>query len=201
MDLRIYSLEEEDFAKVIELGEEVHGKNYLTHSGLGKILRRSCSQGRCCSYVLYDRPRNKGGRLVGFRLTYAPGQWEIDEWCTPDEWGVDPEKVCYFKSNTLHPDYRGIGMGLHLLDVSKQTVRQLGGTAGVTHIWLDSPSKGAFRYFTKAGGKTIWIWPNRWTSDLELEGYECVVCCANDEVNPCTCPAAEMILHFGEQDE
>lgn len=201
MDLRIYPLSEEDFDKIIELGDRVHGEHYLSHETLTKILRKSHAKGRCCSYVVYDRPRNKNGKLVGFRLTYAPGQWEPDDWCSVEDWGIDPTKVCYFKSNTIDPDYRGQGIGPLLLDMSIQTVKGMGGEAGVTHIWLKSPGNSAFKYFSKTGAETLWVWPGRWYNDLEREGYQCVVCCQDGEVNPCECPAAEMILRFGEQDE
>jgi len=197
LHLRLYPLSEEDFDAIIELGDSVHGENYLDHPKLEQILQKSYSGQKCCSYVMYEGARGQG-KLIAFRLTYAPGQWEIDEWCTPEEWGVDPAKVCYFKSNTLHPDYRGKGLGLHLLEISKDAVRSLGAEAGVTHIWIASPSRGAFRYFAKAGGKIVWIWPDRWAKEKD---YRCVVCCKDGQDSPCGCDAAEMILHFGEQDE
>ncbi len=195
MDLRLYALREDDFDSIIALGDKVHGEGYLTHTSLEDIYRRSCSRGKCCSYVMYDRPRDKG-KLVGFRLTYAPGQWGVDEWCSPSSWGIDPEKVCYFKSNTIDPEYQGKGIGSHLLNVSTQVVQGLGGEAGVAHIWLGSPGNSAFRYFVKNGAKLIWIWPNRWTKSLVEKGSKCSRC-----GDRCNCSAAEMILHFGGQDQ
>lgn len=197
MDLRIYSLREDDFDKVIELGNTVHGKNYLDTAGLVGVLNRSLSQGLCCSYVMYDKSR-KEGKLIGFRLTYAPGLWTPDEWCSVDSWGVDPDKICYFKSNTIHEDYRGQGIGPVLLNTSIETVKKMGAVAGVTHIWLESPSNSAYKYFSKTGAELLWVWPGRWKDDLEKDGYRCVVCCADDQARPCSCTAAEMILHFGE---
>jgi len=199
-DLQLYSLREDDYDAIIELGAAVHGKNYLTHQSLEQIHRKSCSRGKCCSYVMYDGAREQGN-LAAFRLTYAPGQWEVDEWCTPDAWEVEPEKVCYFKSNTVASDYRGQGLGPHLLDVSMQTAKALGAEAGITHIWLSSPGKSAFRYFRRAGGELLWIWPGRWKDDWQKDGYICAYCCRHGAIQPCQCFAAEMILHFGEQDE
>ncbi len=189
MDLRLYDLKEDDFDEIIRLGTAVMGPNYVTSSSLEEIYRSSCSQGRCCSKVMYDSPRGKG-KLIGFRLTYAPGNWEIDEWCSPDEWGIEPDKVCYLKSNTIDQDYRRKGIGSLLLDLSIQTACQMGAEAGVAHIWMGSPGNSAFRYFVKNGAQLVWVWPNRWAPNL----------CPNTCEGPCHCSGAEMIIHFGEQD-
>ncbi len=192
MDLRLYDLREDDFDGIIRLGNKVHGEDYVNHASLEKIHRQSCGRGLCCSKVMYDKPRGVGD-LIGFRLTYAPGAWDIDEWCSPDEWGAPPEKVCYFKSNTLDSDYRRQGIGSVLLDVSIQTAQRLGAVAGAAHIWMQSPGASAYRYFTKNGGQLIWVWPARWNEENEKEGYSCSRCGTD-----CQCDAAEMILHFGE---
>jgi hypothetical protein len=165
MDLRLYTLREDDYDRIIELGGSVHGANYLDHRNLDKIYRKSCSRGLCCSYVMYDGFREQK-QLVGFRLTYAPGTWEIDKWCSVEDWGVPPEKVCYFKSNTLDEKYR----------------------------WMESPGNSACRYFTKAGGQALWVWPSRWNEDCTNDGYDCIHCGTD-----CHCTATEMILYFGEQ--
>jgi GNAT superfamily N-acetyltransferase len=193
MDLRFYDLREDDFDDIIRLGIAVHGDNYVGHAMLDKIYRESCSLGLCCSKVVYTGPR-KRGQLVGFRLTYAPGQWEIDEWCSTKKWRVPPEKVCYFKSNTVDADYRCQGIGAALLELSIATVKQMGAVAGITHIWMRSPGNSAYRYFRKAGGKDVRVWPARWVDDYEAFGYECSHCGKD-----CDCPGTEMILFFGEQ--
>lgn len=192
MDLRLYDLQKDDFDEIIRLGNTVHGDNYINYQALEKIYQLSFSEEHCCSKVMYDKPRGKG-TLIGFRLTYAPGKWEIDKWCSPEDWGTDPGKVCYFKSNTIDADYRGLGIGSHLLDVSIQAVKRQGAIAGVTHIWMQSPGKGAFRYFTKNGGQLIWVWPDRWNEDCSTYGYNCSHCGTD-----CHCEGAEMILYFGE---
>jgi GNAT superfamily N-acetyltransferase len=125
--------------------------------------------------------------------------WIPNEWCSTEGWRAPPEKVCYFKSNTLHPDYQGKGIGPVLLNVSIESVKRMGAVAGVTHIWIESPSKSAYKYFAKTGAETLWIWPGRWKDDLENEGYQCAVCCADGQVRACSCNAAEMILYFGEE--
>lgn len=195
MDLRLYPLREEDFESIIELGAKVHGENYLDLSTLQSICEKSYVGDRSCSYVMYDKPRDLG-KLVGFRLTYAPGKWDIDQWCSPEEWGVDPSKVCYFKSNTIDSEYRGTGIGSHLLQVSIQAAQSIGAVAGATHIWMQSPGNSAYKYFVRNGGKLIWVWPGRWENDYETSGYICINCGVN-----CRCDAAEMILYFGETNE
>ncbi len=200
MDLNLYDLREDDFTNIIKLGEKVHGVNYLNAAALEDIYRRSCVKGLCCSKVIYDGNREKES-LVGFRLTYAPGTWEIDEWCSPKKWEVSPEKICYFKSGTLASNYRGQGIGGDLLRISVAVARRQGAEAGVTHIWMQSPHNSAYKYFSKAGGQLIRSWPYRWVEDLEKSGYKCIVCCKDGTERACNCDGAEMILYFGEENE
>lgn len=191
-EMQIYTLEEEDFSKIIKLGNKVHGKNYLDEEAIEKTLSKSLSKGFNCSYVAYDTER--GGKLIGFRLTYAPGNWEIDKWCTQNLWGVPPEKICYLKCNTIEADYRRQGVGSKLLSKSIEAVKKMGGVAAVTHIWMESPGRGAMKYFAKAGGRFVRLHPNRWLEDCIISNYRCV-----HHGDYCTCSAAEMILYFGEQ--
>lgn len=191
--MRIYTLAEEDFPQIIKLGGRVHGKNYLDTAAIEKIFSKGLSKGLNCNYVAYDGERRD--KLIGFRLTYAPGNWEIDKWCTPETWKVLPGKACYFKSNTLEADYRGQGIGTKLLNASIETVKKMEGVAGVTHIWMESPGGSAMKYFAKAGGQFIKLHQNRWLEDCILSNYLCV-----HHGNCCTCSAAEMILYFGEQE-
>ena len=146
----------------------------------------SFRDGLNASFVAYDE-----ARLVGFRLTYAAGNWPIDEWCTPDEWGHDVDKVCYFKCNTVDEDYRGKGLGGKLLRQSVSVAKQQGSTAGLSHIWLQSPGNSAYRYMTRAGGVMIKKHPDRWLQNSLEDGYYCVICHGE-----CHCEAAEMILEF-----
>jgi len=192
MDLRLYTLEEDDFPRILALGNKIYGDNYLSIPALETTFIKSKIKKRCCSFVLYDGVRAKNN-LVGFRLTYAPGNWEADAWCSPESWGVPIEKLCYFKTNTVDPHYQGKGLGSYLLDASKCATRSLGAVAGIAHIWLQSPNNSAFKYFTKNGGELIAVWQNKWTEDARVKGTICSVCGQH-----CVCSAAEMILHFGE---
>lgn len=189
--MQIYSLQENDFEKVIALGNKINGSNYLDEYSCEKILRASRSNDVNCSYVAYVDER--GGELAGFRLTYGPGKWDIDEWFCPDKWKVPQEKVCLFKSNMVDEKYRGQGLGPLLLNYSIGAAKQQGAIAGVTHIWMQSPGNSAYKYFTKAGGEIVFIHPDRWHNDFNDFGYVCTICGED-----CHCDGAEMILYFKE---
>lgn len=186
MTIKIAPLTPEYFAAVIALGELVHGENYLNPDYLEAIYKKSQKNGVNCSLIALD-----GDKVVGFRLTYAHGQWPVDQWCTTEEWQVPADSVCYFKSNTLNPEYQGQGLGSKLLNASIQAAKQQGARAGLAHIWLGAPGNSAFKYFEKNGGRLVKTHPNRWTAESHQTGYDCVSCGF-----PCVCEAGEMILYF-----
>lgn len=187
-ELIISPFEEKHFKDVIVLGNLVHGDNYLCDEFIAAIYQLGLKDGLNASLVAYD-----ADKLVGFRLTYACGAWPIDEWCTADDWPHDTDKVCYFKCNTVDESYRGQGIGGILLTRSIEVAKQQGATAGVAHIWMQSPGNSAFRYMTKAGGKVVKIHPDRWLGISLNEGYRCVIC-----KTACHCEAAEMIVDFND---
>lgn len=182
----VKQLSPEDFNNVIELGNKVHGDGYLDDSAIAKIFEQSQSNGYNASYVMYDKER-----LIGFRLSYAPGKWPLDKWCTPDKWPVQKDSVAYFKCNTIHPDYQGQGLGGQLLKTSITTLKQMGAKAGLSHIWMQSPGNASFKYFTKAGGQLIKTHARRWNQDPTIPDYICILCGKD-----CYCDASEMILVF-----
>lgn len=184
--LTIIPFEPEHYADVLKLGNEVHGDNYLSMESLAKMYEISFANDINASFVAYD-----GDKLVGFRLTYAAGRWPIDQWCSPELWGHDADKVCYFKCNTVAEDYRGSGIGGGLLKRSIEMTKKQGCTAGLAHIWMQSPGNSALRYMTRAGGKMIKEHPNRWLETSLNDGYYCIICKGD-----CHCTAAEMILEF-----
>lgn len=174
------------FDGVLSLGNHVHGDNYLDTERLNDLYNRSFKDGVNASWVALS-----AGKVVGFRLTIAAGQWQPDKWCTPEQWGVPQDRVCYFKCNTVDEVCRGKGVGSHLLRLSVEQARQQGSLAGLAHIWLASPGNSAFLYFSKCGGQLVKHHPNKWQHLSINEGYECPVC---DGL--CTCTAAEMLLTF-----
>jgi ribosomal protein S18 acetylase RimI-like enzyme len=178
-------LRENDYEEVKRLSDAVFGLHYLTLEDIDNSYRKSCSKGLSSSFVLCDEDR-----IIGLRLTYAPGNWEIGPGFNPDKWKVPQDKVCYFQTNCIHPDYAGKGLGGELLKRSIEISKQQGAVAGLATIWLNSPHNSAFRYFSKAGGKVINIEQDRW-SKYHTEDIPCGRCGAR-----CECLGAEMILYF-----
>ena len=174
------------FSQVIELGNKVHGDNYLDVVALGSLHKKSFQNSINASVVAL-----KGDILVGFRLTIAPSQWTPDKWCSPSKWKIPIEDVCYFKSNTVDTAYQGRGIGPQMLKRSIKQSRLQGARAGLAHIWLASPNNSAYRYFKKCGGVLIKEHVNKW-QELSIENrYDCPVC-----GKLCTCTAAEMLVKF-----
>jgi ribosomal protein S18 acetylase RimI-like enzyme len=184
-NLQLKNLEPSHFEDVIALGNTVHGDGYLDLDAIQKILDKSIQDNLNCSFVIYDNEK-----LVGFRLTFAPKKWDVDQWCSPNLWAIDKEKVCYFKCNTVDENYRGQKVGRHLLEASIEVTKQMGAVAGVCHTWMQSPGNLAYRYFISCGGELVSKHPNRWFEDGQ-NGYDCIVCGSG-----CHCDAAEMILKF-----
>ncbi|GIU38334.1 GNAT family N-acetyltransferase [Shewanella schlegeliana] len=174
------------FDAVIALGNQVHGDGYLDAKSLAHIVSLGYKKGINSCFVAIEK-----GALLGFRLCYAPGQWPIDKWCSPKLWGIEEECVGYFKCNTVAKDARGKGLGGRLLQASISALTQQGATAGVSHLWQQSPNNAAVKYFTKAGGKLIYEHPNRWNDTEEHPDYVCILCGPN-----CHCVACEMLLTF-----
>ncbi|TDF37538.1 GNAT family N-acetyltransferase [Alteromonadaceae bacterium M269] len=176
----------EHFSAVIELGNQVHGDNYLDQAKCRDYYRRSIANEINASWVAFD-----GELLVGFRITFAAENWKADEWCSPELWQLSKDKICYFKCNTVNPNYQGRGIGSRLLKLSSEDAAKQGSQAGLAHIWLASPGNSAFKYFSKCGGKVIKEHPNKWRQLAIEDGYNCPVC---DVL--CSCVAAEMLLRF-----
>ncbi len=191
--MRVFNLRERDIDKVLELGDLVYGDNYNSRDYYLGSLERSMSGGISCSFVAYDDLTED---LIGFRITDAPGNWEFDEWCSPNLWGVPPEKVCYFKVNTVRPDRQGQGIGSSMIARSIEAVKLQGGVAGVSHIWMQSPGNAAYKCFHRAGGELIKLHLDRWSNAFEEHGTICSV-----DGEDCRCEAAEMIINFNEGED
>lgn len=190
-------LKEKEFDGIVELGNRIFGDNYLTPEELESIHRKSIKEGRNCSFTLTVNEGDGKERLIGFRLTYAPGQW-IDSYpyaLSPEGWGFDPDKVAYMKSNALDEEFRGLGLGRMLLDRAIAATKKLGAEAAVAHIWMNSPGNSAYNYFTRAGGREVKVYPAYW-ENLHGDTVPCIHCGPE-----CVCPAAEMILDFSTHKE
>ncbi|REL30498.1 GNAT family N-acetyltransferase [Thalassotalea euphylliae] len=174
-----------DFAKVIQLANHVHGDGYMNENNIQDWYQKGFKEEINAGFVAYD-----GDKLVGFRITYAAEQWHIDKWCSPQKWQADTAQVCYFKCNTVDENYRGYGIGSELLKLSIAAAKQQGAIAGVSHLWKQSPGNSAVKYFTKCGGELVQSHPDKWREDA-LNGYDCILCGFD-----CHCEAAEMIIYF-----
>lgn len=175
-----------DEAAVIVLANQVHGANYLTEVSFADYLDRGQQDGVNLNWLAFA-----GEQLVGVRLTFAPGRWDIDSYCTPAAWPVPASQMCYFKCAAVDDSIRGAGIGRNLLQRSIAAAQQLGCRAGLAHIWMQSPANSAFAYFSRCGGKLIKEHPGRWHEASVHDGYHCLVC---DGI--CYCTAGEMILPF-----
>lgn len=178
-------LQAADFDEVITLGNLVHGEGYLTAALLEKYYQQGIAGGINAGWVA-----RSGKSLAGFRLAFAAGQWQPDNWCSPELWQLPPEEVAYFKCNTVAPDFQGQGIGGQLLLQSIAALKQQGARAGVAHLWQQSPGNAAVKYFSQHGGVLVKEHPDKWRQD-SLNGYACVLCGFD-----CHCSAAEMILRF-----
>lgn len=173
------------FTAVIALGNQVHGDGYLTDDLIQSYYQQGQKAGHNAGVVALDAQG-----LAGFRLAFAPGQWQPDQWCSPHLWRVPVDQVGYFKCNTVRPDLQGAGIGGALLDLSIQAFIAQGAVAGVAHLWVQSPGNAAVRYFSKHGGQLVKIHQDKWRAD-SLNGYACVRCGFD-----CHCDAAEMLLQL-----
>ena len=70
-----------DSAAVIDLANEVHGDNYLNEDSFQQYLASGTVGDVQLNWIALqdDTP-------LGIRLTLAPGQWPIDDFCSPDAW-------------------------------------------------------------------------------------------------------------------
>lgn len=173
------------FEQVIQLANTVHGDGYLTNESIADWVNRGIHAGINCGYVALLNQQ-----VIGFRITFSANNWPIDQWCSPKLWQVPSEKCCYFKCNTVDQKYRGLGVGKKLLKLSIEAAKQQGATAGIAHLWKQSPNNSAVAYFTHCGGKLVKSHPDKW-NEASKHGYNCILC-----GHDCHCEAAEMIIRF-----
>lgn len=175
-----FEMTPEHLADVVWLANLVHGANYLSNEEAEQFLERGQKNGiNCCFVAFIDE------ELVGFRIAFAPSKWNIDKWCTPELWPAEPDKIGYFKCNTVHEDYRARSIGSNLMRLSMDAIKRQGAAAGICHTWMQSPGNSAYLYITKVGGEQIKLHKGKWA----IEDYHCPVCNGF-----CSCEAAEMLV-------
>ena len=184
----IFELTPQHFSDVIQLANAVHGDNYLNTGLLSVMSQQGIKNGINASFVAVDINE----KLMGYRISFAAGQWQPDSWCSEKLWPVALNDMAYFKSVSVDPSMRGKGIASALLRRSVQALQLQGALAGIAHIWRESPGNAAERYFSQAGAKVLKVHPNRW-QHLSAQGYICP-CCGS----LCCCSAAEMVLMFEE---
>lgn len=175
-----------DEAAVIDLANEVHGENYLTSQTFQHYLAAGTVGDVQLSWLA-----TQNEKILGIRLTLAPQQWPIDDFCTPDAWPIHLDKLCYFKCAAVSERARGLGIGKKLLFCSIDSAKVLGCQGGLAHIWMQSPNNSAYEYFTRCGGEMIKQHGKRWYQASVEDGYYCPIC---DGI--CYCDAGEMLLKF-----
>lgn len=184
--MQLLQLSEDHYSDLISLANQVHGDNYLDTASLQSMHLQGIKHGLNASFVAVDETAT----LVGYRLSFAPGQWQLDQWCSVTLWPVAADRMAYFKSVAVAPSMRGQGVASALLTASARVLVQQGAAAGLAHIWRESPGNAAERYFNYAGGTLLKVHPNRWRH-LSDSGYLCPRCGER-----CSCSAAEMLLQF-----
>ena len=91
------------------------GKNYFNANNFKLQLELSEKENLNASYVLL----NVSKKIIGVRLTYAPGKW-LTKIKTKhlSELNIDPKQIGYFKSLFIHPDHQGKKIGPYLSNQS-----------------------------------------------------------------------------------
>lgn len=187
LDLAVYiaALTPSHHDAVIALANSVHGAGYLSAPRLSHFINQGIKAGINASAVAL-----LNNQVVGYRLSFAPGCWQPDKWCSVAQWPVPLSQLAYFKSVAIAPELQGRGIGQALLKHSIVKLAAQGAVAGVAHLWRESPHNSAVKYFARAGASVVAIHENRW-QHLSAQGYTCPRCQAL-----CCCSAAEMLLTF-----
>jgi GNAT superfamily N-acetyltransferase len=175
------------FPAVINLANQIHGDNYLDLASITQMQQQGIKLGINASFIALNDQQH----IIGYRLSFSAGQWQPDHWCSIALWPVEVAKMAYFKSVGVDASQRGKGVASSLLKQSVNALIAQGASAGLAHIWRESPGNAAQQYFSHAGASLINIHPDRWRHLSETIGYDCPLCGAL-----CRCSAAEMVLPF-----
>lgn len=182
--MMIRELQTSDLAAVKDFTDQWIGENYYQMSELEECLTFSQAQNLNASFVAMD-----GEKLIGVRLTYAPGSWvQKARGITPTEWDSEADRVAYFKSLFIHGDYQKKGIGKKLSDKSISVLKELKAKAIICHSWLESPGNSSQKYLMKMGFSEVAQHPKFW---YPID-YECTRCAPER----CVCTASEMIKYL-----
>lgn len=161
------------------------GVGYFSENELDEAIRKGQKEDLNAGWVAWDQ-----GRVVGVRITYAPGAWiESDSRISPQTWQIEPQKVAYFKSLFIDESYQKQGIGSRLSKRSIEVLKKMQAKAIITHAWVESPANSSRRYLSKMGFKEVNQHKNFW---FNID-YECTRCGGDQR---CVCSAAEMIYYL-----
>jgi len=174
----------QDLVSVKEFTDEFIGMGYFSLRELQEIHTLSCKDELCSSFLAAE-----GEKLLGIRLSYAPGKWVTKaRGLSLDKWSVSPQRVGHFKSLFVHTENQGQGIGHKLSSTSIECLKLMGAEGVVCHSWLESPGNSSQNYLKKMGFKTVAEHPMFWST----VDYICTRC----GKGTCQCTASEMILYF-----
>ena len=184
-------LEISDITATLAFTDQWIGVNYYSSTEMQEILAISCQGSKNASLGAFAKSSNgEGHNLVGVRLTFAPGAWitKKGRGISPDLWQVGPERVAYFKSLFVRPDFQQLGIGRQLSEKSIAILQEMGARAIVCHSWLESPRNSSQAYLSKMGFTCVAVHPMFWH---EID-YLCTRCAPGR----CVCTAMEMIKYL-----
>lgn len=183
-EMMIRELAPTDIAGVKSFTDRWIGENYYSNEELQESLEFSKKNNLNASLVAVE-----GDKIVGVRLTYAPGAWtKKARGITPAGWKVAQNEVAYFKSLFIHEEFQKMGIGRRLSSQSIEILKQMGARAIICHSWLESPGNSSQKYLQKMGFEEVARHEKFW---YPID-YQCTRC------GParCVCTAVEMIKYL-----
>lgn len=175
----------EHILEVKELLDKTAGIDYLTERDLEHILKNKVIKGDYNpSFIAKD-----GDKIIAIRLTYSPDIWiKTNKGISFSKWKVEKESVAKFHCLYLDNDYRGLGIGPKLSELSINLLKKMNAKAILCYSWLESFNNSSQKYLLKYGFEPVALHKHFW-ANLD---YLCSGC----NVKPCTCTAEEMIYYI-----
>lgn len=171
-----------DATAVAALADRLIGDGYYPAETILADLERSRVGDRALCYVA-----ESNDRLVGFRITFPPGQWSSGRGTglTPAAWPAPLDRAGYFQSCFVDRSMTGHGIGRRLSSMALADLAECGAELVVGHVWKESPHNSSLRYVTRLGFRPVAEHPRYWA---EVD-YLCSGC----RQRPCLCTAIEVI--------
>lgn len=174
-----------DLDKILRFTDRWIGKGYFQKDELRVTLLKGIKDDLNANFIAVI-----DDKIIGVRICFAPGEWiNIKDLrgLSPGSWGVDMDKIAYFKSLFIHDKYQGKGIGSKLSRLAIEKLKQMGAEAILAHAWQESPEDSSRKYMSKMGFRQVADHRKFWY----LVDYECTRCGADER---CICTASEMVL-------